>query len=102
MNPLLGALTDNGGPTLSRMPHAGSPALDRIPAGSPVCYLVPLDQRGSTRPVGSGCDAGSVEGSGSPVIPVELMVDTSYDGVDDSPGDGVCDTGFEPAPSGPR
>ncbi len=94
VNPLLGALTDNGGPTLSRMPHAGSPALDRIPAGSPVCYLVPLDQRGSTRPVGSGCDAGSVEGSGSPVVPVELTVDTSYDGVDDSPGDGVCDTGF--------
>jgi hypothetical protein len=55
---LLGPLADNGGPTLSRLPVAGSLAVDFAQglAGCP-----PLDQRGIARPIGLACDAGSVE-----------------------------------------
>jgi predicted outer membrane repeat protein len=51
---LLGALADNGGPTSTMMPQAGSPALG---AGSD-CPAV--DQRGQARPA-QGCAAGAVE-----------------------------------------
>jgi predicted outer membrane repeat protein len=80
--PQLGALADNGGPGETHLPLAGSPALDRIPIAS--CRFRPLgdvlegeqhleglvedrlaliaeDQRGVTRPQGSGCDVGAVE-----------------------------------------
>lgn len=54
---LLGPLADNGGPTLSLAPLAGSPAIDAADAaGCPV-----LDQRGHARPAGAGCDIGAVE-----------------------------------------
>ena len=60
----LGALANNGGPTRTRLPLAGSPVLDHIPAGTVgLCDgSVPTDQRGVTRPLGPACDAGSVEG----------------------------------------
>jgi CSLREA domain-containing protein len=63
-NPQLGALADNGGPTLTHLPLPGSPAID-AGAASPTCPDV--DQRGETRPVdGDGdssaeCDIGAVE-----------------------------------------
>jgi hypothetical protein len=63
-NPQLGALADNGGPTLTHLPLPGSPAID-AGAASPVCP--DLDQRGETRPEdGDGdstaeCDIGAVE-----------------------------------------
>ncbi|MFV9504385.1 MAG: carbohydrate binding domain-containing protein [Oscillochloridaceae bacterium umkhey_bin13] len=56
-DPLLGALADNGGPTLTHALGAGSPALDM--AATATCP--PIDQRGVSRPQGSGCDAGSFE-----------------------------------------
>ena len=58
-NVQLGPLANNGGPTLTRLPNAGSPALDKInPALCP-----PTDQRGVSRPMPAGglCDIGSVE-----------------------------------------
>lgn len=56
-NPLLGPLQDNGGPTLTLAPLAGSPAIDAgDSAGCPV-----FDQRGVLRPRGSACDIGAVE-----------------------------------------
>jgi hypothetical protein len=65
INPILGALLDNGGPTKTRLPLSGSPAIDKGHAnGSSV------DQRGFTRPVdriianatgGDGSDIGAVE-----------------------------------------
>ena len=55
--PLLGALADNGGPTLTHALLGGSPALDA--AAAPTCPAT--DQRGVARPQGEGCDAGSFE-----------------------------------------
>jgi hypothetical protein len=54
-DPLLGPLTDNGGPTRSRRPLPGSPLID---AGG-TCGAT--DQRGLTRPVGPACDIGAIE-----------------------------------------
>jgi uncharacterized repeat protein (TIGR01451 family) len=58
---LLGPLENNGGTTLTHLPQAGSPALDVIPFGLPVCNLAVTDQRGVVRPQGPGCDIGAVE-----------------------------------------
>lgn len=55
--PNLGSLGNYGGPTPTRMPNPGSPAID---AAS--CRNAPLtDQRGVTRPQGVRCDIGAVE-----------------------------------------
>lgn len=60
--PGLGALANNGGPTLTMLPQAGSPAID---AGlDTTCSAAPvsgLDQRGVSRPQGTHCDIGAVE-----------------------------------------
>jgi hypothetical protein len=58
-DPLLGPLADNGGPTRTRVPGTGSPAIDRIPADE--CGAVLADQRGIDRPYNGGCDSGAVE-----------------------------------------
>jgi hypothetical protein len=60
---LLGALASNGGPTLTHLPGAGSPAINAIPNGTAnLCVAaVNLDQRGITRPTGAACDRGAVE-----------------------------------------
>jgi len=63
-DPQLGALADNGGPTQTLLPAATSPLLDAIPLAS--CQAdgaaqVTTDQRGITRPQGTGCEIGSVE-----------------------------------------
>jgi CSLREA domain-containing protein len=62
-DPLLGALQNNGGPTVSMMPQAGSPALG---VGNPTfCAEVATDQRGYNRLYGGGpCDLGAVERDG--------------------------------------
>lgn len=54
-DPKLGPLADNGGPTFTHLPQAGSPAID---AGD-----TPLtaDQRGQSRPKGTRDDIGAVE-----------------------------------------
>jgi predicted outer membrane repeat protein len=54
-DPKLGALADNGGPTLTRALLAGSPARN---AGA-ACPAA--DQRGIARPQGSACDIGAYE-----------------------------------------
>lgn len=59
-DPLLGALADNGGPTLTHLPAAASPLVDAIPSAS-CTASTPEDQRDVERPVGPGCDIGSVE-----------------------------------------
>ena len=53
----LGALADNGGPTLTHALLSGSPAVDT--ANGAVCPAV--DQRGVARPQGAGCDVGAYE-----------------------------------------
>ena len=59
VDPLLGPLTDNGGRTLTRMPAAGSPAIDR---GNNALGLT-VDQRGAgfLRTRGVRTDIGAVE-----------------------------------------
>ncbi len=75
IDPMLGPLGDNGGPTLTHLPQAGSPAATLIPIA--VCDLV-QDQRGLPRADGEGCSAGATEVSGlsqetTPPLPVPLM-----------------------------
>lgn len=58
-NPQLGALTNNGGPTFTHKPSSQSPLVDAVtPAG---WFCTGKDQRGYSRPLGAGCDIGSVE-----------------------------------------
>ena len=61
-NPLLGTLQNNGGPTSTMLPSAGSAAIDA--GNTATCVAAPisnLDQRGIARPQGSACDIGAVE-----------------------------------------
>jgi hypothetical protein len=57
----LGALADNGGPTLTQEPVKGSDAIDVIPSGKAGCVSGATDQRGVSRPQGAKCDVGAVE-----------------------------------------
>ena len=58
VDPLLGPLQDNGGPTFTHALLSGSPAIDHIPVGD---CSVTTDQRGTARPKGGGCDIGAFE-----------------------------------------
>lgn len=58
VNPLLGPLANNGGPTFTHALQAGSPAIDKGGTGA---GCLPTDQRGVTRPQGVACDIGSFE-----------------------------------------
>ena len=53
---LLGPLADNGGPTLTHVPAAASPAVDAVTGA-----CAATDQRGIVRPQGPACDSGAVE-----------------------------------------
>ncbi|GAB4171890.1 MAG: hypothetical protein Kow0020_06780 [Wenzhouxiangellaceae bacterium] len=69
-DPMLGPLADNGGPTRTHLPQAGSPVIDAVPAAQIGCGgPIVNDQRGQPRPVDGGCDIGSVEVQGGPGIP---------------------------------
>lgn len=57
-NLFLGPLQDNGGPTPTMLPGAGSAALDAI---APQDCTQATDQRGIARPQGAGCDIGATE-----------------------------------------
>jgi predicted outer membrane repeat protein len=64
LDPLLGSLANNGGPTQTLLPATGSPLIDAIAAAA--CQSGPAagvttDQRGIVRPQGPGCEIGSVE-----------------------------------------
>ena len=72
VDPNLGDLQDNGGPTETHAVLPGSPAHDVIPAanctdvgGNPVT----TDQRGVARPQGTGCDIGAYEGPQTGSVP---------------------------------
>jgi hypothetical protein len=60
INPLLGPLQNNGGPTLTRAPLAGSPVIDRGVNGA-IGGGVSIDQRGFHRIVNPTVDIGAVE-----------------------------------------
>jgi hypothetical protein len=58
-DPVLGLLGDYGGPTPTIPLLAGSPAIDR----ANTAFCPSSDQRGRTRPSGTGCDIGALESS---------------------------------------
>lgn len=65
-NPDLALFGDNGGPTETLLPQAGSPAIGGVPLAS--CTFS-TDQRGFPRPGSDGsCDIGAVEAGGAPVL----------------------------------
>jgi hypothetical protein len=55
-DPMLGPLSDNGGPTQTMALLPGSPAID---AGTSACVIT--DQRGAPRPQGAACEIGAYE-----------------------------------------
>lgn len=58
LDPQLGPLANNGGPTET---HALSPKSPAIDAGDPACPPPATDQRGVSRPQGLRCDIGAYE-----------------------------------------
>ncbi len=92
----LGPLADNGGLTETHPPFGDSVLLDAVPAGAAGCGGTEVaDQRQVPRPSGAGCDIGSVEGAGViPAGPLHLVVTSAAEGVDATPGDGLCRTVF--------
>lgn len=81
VDPLLGPLADNGGPSSTHALLAGSPAVD---AGSPSCPPPTTDQRGTARPQGARCDIGALERQTVSPLPtptqLRLRGDTNCDG----------------------
>jgi hypothetical protein len=74
LNPQLGSLADNGGPTLTLLPATTSPLVDGVAIGAcssdGASGISPLtDQRGLPRPQFAGCDIGSVELQPAPAPP---------------------------------
>ncbi|HTX31172.1 MAG TPA: choice-of-anchor Q domain-containing protein [Solirubrobacteraceae bacterium] len=59
VDPELGALEDNGGPTETMALGSGSAAIDAVPATGADCPAT--DQRGALRPAGAACDVGAYE-----------------------------------------
>ncbi|WP_431777844.1 IPTL-CTERM sorting domain-containing protein [Ottowia caeni] len=55
-DPMLGALANNGGTTMTMLPQTGSPAIDAV-----ACIGLTPDQRLVARPLGALCDIGAVE-----------------------------------------
>ncbi|HZY75215.1 MAG TPA: choice-of-anchor Q domain-containing protein [Jatrophihabitantaceae bacterium] len=110
VNPALGALADNGGPTKTLMPSTGSPAIDKMPPGEGTCNDdFGTDQRRVDRPIGSGCDIGAVEAPAAAKPPAvvpptcpPLVIDTTTlpDGTVGTPysvqlqASGGCDSNY--------
>ncbi len=60
--PFLGSLADNGGWMKTHALLPGSPAINRIPAGTNGCgTTITTDQRRAGRPIGGACDIGAYE-----------------------------------------
>jgi hypothetical protein len=70
-NLMLGDLADHGGSTLTHLPAATSPVVNRVPEAACIDFdddPLTHDQRGQARPVGSACDAGAVEWIEDPIF----------------------------------
>jgi CSLREA domain-containing protein len=74
-DPALGPLTDNGGPTMTRLPLPTSAAVNHgVSAG------LTVDQRGVPRPQAGGFDIGAVEGSGTATSRTSCVVTATRPG----------------------
>ena len=54
LNPMLGGLGNNGGPTQTMALLSGSPAIDTVPSGGGCGVSITTDQRGQPRPMSAG------------------------------------------------
>jgi CSLREA domain-containing protein len=81
VDPRLGPLADNGGPTDTHALLPDSPAIDAAPCLAGVAS----DQRGDPRPRGVACDIGAFELRA-------FAVTSTVDATDAAPGDGQCRT----------
>ena len=84
LDPKLGALADNGGPTLTHAPLRGSPLID---AGSNLANLT-VDQRGASRGLDANGDGLATADIGA--VEFAFFVTTTADTVDTNPGDGLA------------
>ncbi|MCY2990990.1 MAG: S8 family serine peptidase, partial [Planctomycetota bacterium] len=84
INPQLGPLQDNGGPTFTHKPLAGSPVID---AGSSTSLT--FDQRGAPRVWDGDSNGTATADIGSVEYFQGFFVDSFVDTVDANPGDGV-------------
>ena len=77
VDPLLGPLQENGGPTATEAIATASLAVDTVPASGAGCPAV--DQRGVLRPAGAACDAGAFEIAtpGASTAPASAITATS-------------------------
>lgn len=85
IDPLLGPLQNNGGPTLTQALLPGSPAIDAGDnSGAP-----PTDQRGNPRIAGAAIDVGAFEtaSNGGASTPTQLYVTAVYENVLGRPPD---------------
>ena len=90
VDPLLAALADNGGPTLTHALLADSPAINV--GGSASIAVGPIDQRGSFRVVDGQIDIGAVESETRGVTVANVIVSGSgyhADFIDAIDGDGI-------------
>jgi hypothetical protein len=78
VDPQLGALADNGGPTQTMLPLAASPAID---AGSDA-NCPATDQRGVKRPQSTHCDIGAVEVLTAQIANPNLLFTNWSSGID--------------------
>jgi uncharacterized repeat protein (TIGR01451 family)/CSLREA domain-containing protein len=93
VDPLLATLADNGGPTPTRALYDGSPAIDNGSCSDTGGNPVTADQRGVSRPQGSGCDIGALEAvppAPSAPPPDPVGVNTTVDELDGRCDDGDC------------
>jgi CSLREA domain-containing protein len=67
VDPKLGGLADNGGPTDTLRPAAGSPVID----AAANCGSRTTDQRGNTLFGGTGCDLGAIEVAASRTVTLQ-------------------------------
>jgi hypothetical protein len=75
IDPLLGPLQDNGGPTFTHALLAGSPAVDHIPLGVNGCGEPgDMDQRGVARPQGPNCDIGAYDLQSDPATLIQELM----------------------------
>ena len=71
-DPMIGSLQDNGGPTPTHLPLAGSPAIDQGLSGTIAALATSTDQRGSARTIDDSAIPNAFLGDGTDIGAVEL------------------------------